>query len=164
MNNSSLRELYLDELGDLYDSETQMILTLPRLSEAANVPALKDALMRQCREAQLHLERLDLIFTHWGETRRSRHCAGLAAIVQEADDRVNGPTTDPVRDVAIIGVAHRITHYEIAAYGAARLYARWLNRLDDVRLLAETLDDEDRAEQRLTDIAEAHIGTSAPAA
>lgn len=164
MDHGSLRELYLDELGDLYDSETQMILTLPRLSETATMPALKEALMRQCHEAQHHLERLDLIFTHWGEERRSRHCGGLAAIVQEADDRVNGPATDPVRDVAIIGVAHRITHYEIAAYAAARLYARWLNRQDDVRLIEETLEDEGRADQRLGDIAEAHIATSVPAA
>src|SRR5215510_11518197 len=124
MPTGSLKELYLDELGDLYDSETQKILTLPRLSEAARSPELRGALGKQCREARLHLERLDLIFTHWGEERRTRRCAGLAGIVQEADDRVNDPTTDLARDVLIIGAAHRIVHYEIAAYDAALLYAR----------------------------------------
>ena len=164
MANGSLRELYLDELDDLYDSETQMLLTLPRLAEAAHSQALKETLRRQCIEAQCHLERLELIFTHWGEPRRGRRCAGLAAIVQEADDRVNAPTTLPARDLTIIGVAHRITHYEIAAYGTARLYARWLNRLDDARLIEETLIDEDRADRRLTEIAEAQIEASQPAA
>jgi len=164
MANRSLKELYLEELGDLYDTETQKILTLPRLAEASRSPELREALTRQCVDARLHHERLDLIFTHWGEIRRARHCAGLAAIVQEADNRVNAPTTDAARDVAIIGAAHRIAHYEIAAYGAARLYARWLNRLDDVRLLEETLEEEGRADRRLTEIAEAQIDPKAPAA
>jgi ferritin-like metal-binding protein YciE len=103
----------------------------------------------------LHLERLQLIFTHWGEKRRPRRCVGLAAIVQEADDRLHEPATDIAREAAIFGAAHRIAHYEMAAYGAARLYARWLNRLDDVRLLEETLNEEGRADRRLTDIGDA---------
>jgi ferritin-like metal-binding protein YciE len=163
----SLKELYLDELGDLYDTETQKTLTLPRLAEAAHSPELREALAKQCRDARLHLERLQLIFTHWGVSRRSHHCLGLAGIVQEADDRLNEPATPLARDAAIFGAAHRIAHYEIAAYGSARLYARWLNRLDDARLLEETLEEEGRADRRLTDIAEARIaadGAGAPAA
>jgi ferritin-like metal-binding protein YciE len=153
----SLKELYLDELGDLCDAETQTILTLPRLAEAARAPELRDALTKQCQEARLHLERLELIFTHWGETRRSRHCAWLAGFVQEADDRLHEPATDITRDAAIIGAAHRFAHYGIAAYEVARMYARWLNRVDDARLLDETLEDEGRAERRLTAIAEQRI-------
>lgn len=151
----SLKELYLDELCDLYDAETQKILTLLRFAEAARQPELRDALNRQSVEARLHLERLQLIFTHWGATQRPQRCAGLAGIVQEAEDRLNEPATDVAREAAIIGAAHRIAHYEIAGYGAARLYARWLNRFDDARLLEETLEDEGRADRRLTDIAEA---------
>jgi ferritin-like metal-binding protein YciE len=164
MANGSLKELYLDELGSLYDTETQKILALLRLAEAARATELRAALENQCLEARLHLDRLQLIFVHWGELRRSRRCAGLAGIVQEADERLHDLLTLPACDAAIVGVAHRIAHYEMAAYGAARLYARWLNRLDDVRLLDETLEEEGRADQRLTDIAEAHLGTGLPAA
>jgi ferritin-like metal-binding protein YciE len=151
----SLKELYLDELCDLYDAGSQKMLALPRLAEAARTRELRAALLAQCVEGRLHLERLQLIFTHWGEERRPRRCAGLAGIVQEADDRLNEPATEMARDAGIIGVAHRITHYEIAAYGAARLYARWLNRPDDARLLEETIEEESRADRRLTDLAEA---------
>lgn len=158
MPSGSLKDLYLDELGELWDTETQKILTLSKLAEAARVPELRAALERQCIEARLHLERVDLIFTHWGELRRPRHCAGLAGIVQEADDRLNDKATQSTRDAAIVGAARRIAHYEMAAYGGARLYARWLNRLDDARLLEETLEEEARADRRLTEIAEAHIG------
>src|SRR5205823_5923032 len=105
--------------------------------------------------------RLELIFTHWGERRRSKACAGLAGIVQEADERLNQATTEDARDAAIIGAAQRVEHYEIAAYGCARTYARRLNRLDEARLLQETLDEEGRADRHLTELAEAHINDDA---
>src|SRR5919197_5444341 len=157
----SLRELYLDELGDLYDAETQMLRALPRLVERTRAPELRDTLNKHYDESRLHLERLQLIFTHWGERQRSRPCAGLAGIVQEADDRLNEEATADARDSAIIGVARRIEHYEIAAYGCARTYARRLNRDDEARLLQETLDEEGRTDRRLTEIAEAHINDDA---
>jgi len=157
----SLKDLYFDELGDLYDAETQMIRALARLAEAARAPELRDALRRHCDESRLHLGRLELIFTHWHEQRRVKPCAGVAGIVQEADERLHDATTDDVRDAAIIGAAQRIGHYEIAAYGCARTYARRLNRLDEARLLQETLDEEGRADRRLTELAEARINDDA---
>src|SRR5437667_3168918 len=153
----SLKDLYIDELACLYDAEMQMVRTLPRLAEASHAPELREALIKHCEESRLHLERLELIFTHWGERRRSRPCPGIAGIVQEADGRLHEEATDDVRDAAIIGVAQRIEHYEIATYGCARTYARRLNRPDEARLLQETLDEEHRADHRLSEIAEAHI-------
>jgi ferritin-like metal-binding protein YciE len=158
---ASLKDLYFDELGDLYDAETQMIRTLPRLVEAARAPELREALKKHCDESRLHLERLELIFTHWGERPRTTPCAGLAGIVQEADARLNQEATDDARDASIIGVAQRIEHYELAAYGCARTYARRLNRLDEARLLQETLDEEGRIDHRLSEIAEAHVNDDA---
>jgi ferritin-like metal-binding protein YciE len=158
---ASLKDLYFDELGDLYDAETQLIRTLPRLVEAARAPELREALKKHCDESRLHLERLELIFTHWGERPRTTPCAGLAGIVQEADARLNQEATDDARDASIIGVAQRIEHYEMAAYGCARTYARRLNRLDEARLLQETLDEEGRIDHRLSEIAEAHINDDA---
>jgi ferritin-like metal-binding protein YciE len=161
MGIGSLKELYLDELADLYDAETQAIRALSRFSDFARAPELRDVLGRHAQESRLHLERLQLIFTHWGERARPRTCAALAGIVQEADDRVNQATTRDVRDAAIVGAAQRMDHYAIAAYGCARTYARRLNRDDEARLLQETLDDEGRADRRLTEIAEAHLNDDA---
>jgi ferritin-like metal-binding protein YciE len=153
----SLKDLYLDELGTLYDAELQTIRTLPRLSEAAHAPALRDTLTNHCRESRLHLSRIELIFTHWGERCPLRSSAGLAGIVQEADERLNREATPSARDAAILGVAQRIGHYELAGYTSARSYARQLNRPDEARLLQETLDEEGRAVHRLAEIAESWI-------
>jgi len=158
---ASLKDLYFDELADLYDAEMQIIRTLPRLAEAARARELREALKKHGDQSRLHLERLDLIFTHWGERPRSRPCVGLAGIVQEADNRLNQDATDDVRDAAIIGSARRMEHYEIAAYSSARGYARQLNRLDEARLLQETLSEEGRADHCLSDLAEAQIKADA---
>jgi ferritin-like metal-binding protein YciE len=152
----SLKDLYFEELADLYDAETQGIRTLPRLAEAARASELRDALIKHSEESRRHLSRLDLIFTHWSAPRPSKPCAGLSGIIQEVDERLSQETTDDMRDDAIIGVAQRIEHYEIAAYGCARTYARRLNRFDEVRLLQETLDEEHRTDHRLSEIAAAH--------
>ena len=160
MGFASLKDLYLDELGTLYDAEVQMIRTLPRLSEAAHAPELRETLEDHCRESRLHIDRLELIFTHWGERVPLRPSAGLAGIVQEADDRLNQEATPDARDAAIIAVAQRIEHYEIAGYGCARSYARRLNRPDEARLLQATLDEEGRAEHRLSTIAETQLAPS----
>ena len=157
MGLGSLKDLYLDELGTLYDAEIQMIRTLPRLSEAAHAPELRETLTSHCRESRLHLERIELIFTHWGERRPLRASAGLAGLVQEADERLNQKATPDARDAAIIGVAQRIEHYEIAGYGTARSCALRLNRLDEARLLQETLDEEARADSRLAAIVQSHL-------
>jgi ferritin-like metal-binding protein YciE len=157
----SLKELYLDELGDLYDAESQAIRMLPQLFERAKAPELREALTRHCQESRLHMERLQLIFTHWGLPVMEHTCAGIAGIVQEGDNRLNEPATPEVRDAAIIGVARHIEHYEIVGYGCARTYARRLNRPDEARLLQETLDEEGRADRRLAEIAEVRVGDCA---
>src|SRR3990170_769582 len=141
MSSGSLTDLYLDELATLYDAELQALRLLPRLRDAARGPKLRDALNRHCEETRLHVERLQLIFTHWGGRVEPGRSAGLAGIVQEADDRLNEPWTDEARDARIIGVAQRMEHYELAGYGSARSYARRLNRPDEGRLLLETLEE-----------------------
>jgi ferritin-like metal-binding protein YciE len=160
MGVASLKDLYLDELSMLHDAEIQIIRVLPRLADAAYARDLRETLTSHGRESRLHVERIDLIFTHWGERRPLRSSAGLAGIVQEADERLNQEATPDARDAAIIAVAQRIEHYEIAGYAAARNCAIRLNRWDEARLLQETLDEDGRADERLAAIARSHLAAS----
>jgi ferritin-like metal-binding protein YciE len=155
MASASLTDVYLEELATLYDAEIQALRILPLLHDAARSPKLREALTRHCDETRLHVERLQLIFTHWGGQAAPGRSLGLAGIVQESDERLNDGATDEARDAVVIGLAQRLEHYEIAAYGCARSYARRLNRPDEARLLLETLEEEGRAARRLTEIAEA---------
>jgi len=154
----TLQDVYLDELSALYDGEMQIVLALPRFAEAARGPALREALMQHAEESRLHLERLDLVFTHWGKSSPGPHrCTGLTGIVQEADDRLHEAQTVEARDVAILGAAQRIEHYEIAAYECVCTHARRLNRTDEARLLQETLNEEWRADRLFATIADGRV-------
>jgi ferritin-like metal-binding protein YciE len=155
MASGALTDVYLEELATLYDAEMQALRVLPRLRDAARGMRLRDALTRHCDETRLHVERLQLIFTHWGgQAAAVGHSAGVAGIVQEADERLNELVTDDGRDAVVVGLAQRLEHYEIAGYGCARTLARRLGRPDEARLLLETLEEEGRAARRLTEIAE----------
>jgi ferritin-like metal-binding protein YciE len=158
MGLGSLKDLYLDELGDLYDAEGQVLRALPRFIEQARAAELKRLLTIHCRESRMHLERLDLIFTHWGLRASPRPCAGVSGIVQEADDRLMQAATPAVRDAIVLGAAQRIAHYEMAAYSCVRAHARGLNRPDEARLLQETHAEKSRAGSRLLDLADVQIG------
>lgn len=157
----SLKDLYVAELADLHDAESQALTVLPRLAEAARAPELCQLLVKHADESRLHLERLQLIFTRLGERAEGQRSLGVSGIVQETDERLNQPATDDARDAGIIGMVQRVEHYEIAAYGCARTYARRLNRPDEARLLQETLEEERRTDRRLTEMAEAHINDDA---
>ena len=161
MGPGSLKDLYLDELSTLYDAETQTIRALPRLAEAAHSPELRDVLTRHSRESRLHLERIELIFTHWGERRPLRSSAGLTGIVQEADERLNQEATPDARDAAIVAVTQRIEHYEIAGYGCARTYAELLGDSEGAKTLQMTLDEEAATDQKLTKLAKSTINLEA---
>jgi ferritin-like metal-binding protein YciE len=156
MGLASWKDLYLDELGTLYDAERRIGRTVPRLSEAASAPDLRAVLETRRGESQLHIARIELIFTHWGERRPLRESAGLAGIVQEADERLHQELTPDARDAAIVGIVQRMDAYEIAGYGSARHWAIKLNRPDEARLLQETLDEEQRAAARLAAIVQSY--------
>jgi ferritin-like metal-binding protein YciE len=155
MSFGSLKDLYLDELGDLYDAETQTVRAFTRLSDAARAHQLRALLVKRAAESRLHLERLQLIFTHWGERPGLYPCLGIEGIVQEADIRLNRAATDDVRDQVIMGAARRIESYEAAAYGCARACARLLNRSDEARLLQDTCEEKARAARKIAELAEA---------
>ncbi len=157
----SLKDLYLDEIADLMQVERQALPELQRLAEVAHAPELREALLRHADVSRLHVERLELI--------RARHAAAApcgpspaaAALLAQVESRIADAGTPDVRDAAIIGMAQRLEHYEIAAYGCARAYARRLDRHDDADLLETSLAEEGIADHRLTEIADAHVNDDA---
>jgi ferritin-like metal-binding protein YciE len=162
MATKTLEALYLDELSELLEAEAESLRLLSRLQDATRTPALRDALRKHGNESRLHVERLELIFTHWGTRACQRRCLGMAGISEQADHRLHDAATVEVNDVVIIAVARRMEHYEMACYGVARMLAQRLNRSDEARLLQETLDDEARADGRLAEIAQANGSHSDP--
>ena len=161
---NSLRELYLNELRDLYSAETQLIDALPKMADAATSPQLKAAFSNHLEETRLHAQRLERIFQTLGEKPSGETCAAMKGLISEGEDYVKAGGDDNVRDAGLIGAAQRVEHYEIAGYGTARALATRLGEAAAARVLQQTLDEEGAADKKLTQIAESQVNAEAATA
>ena len=154
METNSLKDLYLDELKDLYDAEQQIIKALPNLIDAASSEELQNALTEHLETTKQQAERLEQIFETMGEKAKGKKCKGMEGVIKEGSEVIEENDDDEVRDAGIISAAQRVEHYEIAAYGTVRTYATLLGDEESAELLEQTLHEEKEADRKLTELAE----------
>ncbi len=154
MAKGSLRELYIDELKDLYNAETQLTKALPKMAKSSSNAELRQAFEEHLRQTSEHVSRLEQIFEMLEEKPTGKKCLGMEGLVKEGAETMQEDYEDSVLDAAIIGAAQRVEHYEIAGYGTVRELAQLLGEDEHVTLLGQTLEEEKETDQKLTDLAE----------
>ncbi|SRR6266567_8826015 len=154
MRKDSLRQLYVNELKDLYNAETQMVKTLPKLAKASSNAQLRQAFENHLRETSEQVSRLEQIFDMLEEKPTGRKCLGMEGLVKEGSETMQEAYRDSVMDAALIGAAQRVEHYEIAGYGTVRAFAELLGENEHASLIGQTLEEEKQADQTLTRLAE----------
>ena len=154
MAKGSLRELYIDELRDLYNAETQITKALPKMAKASTNPELREAFEEHLRQTAEQVSRLEQIFDMLEEKPTGKKCLGMEGLLKQGAETMREEYEDAVMDAGIIGAAQRVKHYEIAAYGTAKEYARLLGEDEHVSLLEQTLEEEKQTDQKLTQLAE----------
>src|SRR5215467_1999675 len=138
MEISSLQELYVEQLKDLYDAEHQIIKALPKMIDKAESEELKDALNEHLEVTKEQANRIEKIFSDMGEKAKAEKCKGMQGVIAEGDDLIGDIEDAGVRDAAIIAAAQRVEHYEMAGYGTARTYAEQLGEDEAANLLQQT--------------------------
>jgi ferritin-like metal-binding protein YciE len=161
MSMNSLKDLYIDELKDLYSAETQLVKALPKMAKKASAPELKQAFQDHLEETKGHVARLEQILEELEEKPTGKTCKGMKGLIEEGEEVIEEDGNESVLDAALIGAAQRVEHYEIAGYGVARTFATILGEDDAAELLQETLDEEGEADKKLTSIAEEDINFEA---
>lgn len=154
MEINSLRELYVEQLRDLYDAENQLIKALPKMAKEASSDELRQGVEEHLEQTREHAERLEEIFEKLGEKPRGKKCKGMQGLTEEAQETLEEDMEEDTKDAAIIAAAQRIEHYEISGYGTARTYANLLEENEAAELLEETLNEEKETDQKLTQLAE----------
>jgi ferritin-like metal-binding protein YciE len=157
----SLRDLYVEQLRDLYSAETQILKALPKMEETAKHPELRQAFSAHLRTTEEQVRRLETIFEDLGEKPSGHHCKGMEGLLKEGSEMMKEKGDSDVIDAGMIAAAQRVEHYEIAGYGCVRTYARMLGRASDERLLQQTLDEEGETDHSLTALAERVINIDA---
>jgi len=161
MEMQSLHELYVDELKDLYSAEKQIVKALPKMVKNATNPELKEAFSNHLDETQGHVARLEKVFQMLGEKAGGKKCKGMEGLIEEAKELLDEDASDEVLDAGMISKAQHVEHYEMAGYGTVRTYAEQLGYADQAKLLQQTLDEEGKANELLTQIAESSVNLEA---
>src|SRR5436309_2064589 len=161
MKLESLKDLYLEQLKDLYSAETQLVDALPKMADAASSPELKNAFREHLNQTRQHVDRLEQVFRKLDESPKGQTCEGMKGLVKEGEEMIKMKGEPEVIDAGLIAAAQRVEHYEIAGYGTVRTYAELLGDAEAVRLLERTLQEEEETDERLTEIAESRVNQEA---
>jgi ferritin-like metal-binding protein YciE len=160
MNQKALKDLYVDELRDLYDSEQQLIKALPKMVKAAYSAELRSGFEQHLEQTRGHASRLEQILQGLGEPVKGKKCKGMQGIVVEGGEAISEGYEGPLMDAALISAAQRVEHYEIAGYGTVHAFALVLGEEEAASLLEQTLQDEKETDETLTQLS-AHINPQA---
>jgi ferritin-like metal-binding protein YciE len=152
MENKGLRELYIDELKDLYSAENQLVKALPKMAKAASSDELRSGFEEHLEQTKGQVQRLETIFGQLEENPKGKKCKAMEGLIEEGSEAI-GEYEGPVLDAALIGAAQRVEHYEMAAYGTVRAFAEELGENEQASLLSETLEEEKQTDEKLSTLA-----------
>ncbi|HEX2980968.1 MAG TPA: ferritin-like domain-containing protein [Anaerolineaceae bacterium] len=161
MKMKSLHDLYVEQLKDLYNAETQITKALPKMAKAASSPQLQQAYHQHMDQTKGQMDRLKQIFEELGKSPTGKKCVGMEGIIKEGDELLDGNVDPDVLDAGLIGAAQKVEHYEICGYGTARTYAQRLGYDKAARVLQQILDEEKQTDAKLTALAESGINVQA---
>lgn len=154
MKENLLRELYLDELRDLYSAEKQLVKALPKMAKAATSPDLRSGFEEHLEQTKGHVSRLEQIFKALEKSPNGKTCKGMEGLIKEGSEMIEEDPEPEELDAGLIAAAQRVEHYEMAGYGCVRTYANLLGEAEAAGLLEETLNEEKETDSKLTELAE----------
>ena len=154
MKIDSLQTLLQEELKDIYDLEKRLVRAIPKMAKAARSEELRSALMEHLEVTRGQVQRVEQIFELLQVPAKAKPCMGMKGIIEEGDETMQQDASEELMDAALIGAAQRVEHYEMAAYAAARAMAEHMGNREVADLLQETWDEENEADEKLTELAE----------
>ena len=161
MEMESLQELLIEEMRDIYNAETQLTKAMPKMAKKASNPQLKKAFETHLRETENQIQRLQKIFDKLGKKPTGKKCAAMTGLIEEGKEMMGEDMEEDTMDAALISIAQKIEHYEIASYGTVRTWAQVLGDEQTAKLLQQTLDEEGKTDKLLTELAESSINIEA---
>ncbi len=163
MQIKNFKDMYIAELQELANMESQLDVALKRMADAATHPSVKKELMRHRDETKEQSKRLQSILQNHGAKLRAHTDQAIEALVNETNKMLSLLEGD-LRDAGLIASAQKLEHYEIAAYGTAAALAGQLDLRDDQRMLHYSLEEERKTDAALTKLAKGEVNQDAAAA
>lgn len=160
MQLNNLHDVLAHEIEDLYSAEQQLVEALPTMADQASSTKLKEALESHLKQTEEHVSRLEEAAEKLDIELDGVVCQGMEGLLKEGSDLLE-QNPSPALDAAMISAAQRVEHYEIAAYGSAAEFADKLGEKEVAKLLKATLKEEEKADEKLSKIAETEVNEGA---
>ena len=149
-----LHDLFVHKIQELYSAEQQIVEALPKVIEAVTDQNLANGLSEHLAETKHQIERLEAIAESLGFEPKGKECSGMKGILKESEDLMKADLDPTVMNAGLLAASQVVEHYEIANYGAAIEWAELMGHHDEKQLLKETLDEEEKADKKLSTISE----------
>ena len=161
-NIEDLRTLYTDNLQKALDMEQKIVKALPTMIEKSTDPELADAFRDHLEQTRGHVSKVeDLLRKQTGEASTAT-CKVISSLVSSAEDNIKDAKDTAIRDISLIASGQQVEHHEIAVYGTLRTWAGILGQEEDAAVLESILEEEEEADELLTEIA-GHVNLQAAA-
>ena len=160
MSEKTLNDLFLTTLKDVYYAEKAIVRALSKMAKAAE-SELKEAFLKHREESEGHVQRLEQVFEMLGKKASGKTCDAIKGIIEEGQEIMEDFGDSDALDAGLIAAGQAVEHYEISRYGTLRTWARQLDMRDAVKLLDQTLAEEKKTDQLLTELAEARANPKA---
>lgn len=160
---SSLADLYVDELKDLWSANDQMVRALKKIAPRATNPKLQQMLATSQQGVASHTDLLKALIANQGDEVSKEHCKGMEGLVSEAIKHTieDAPDKGAVLDAAIIAQYQRMTHYGITGFGTVAAFSKALKLDDDNEQLRAAVKDMYKSDELMTELAEAAVNVKA---
>jgi len=153
MKLTTLQDLFIEELKDIYDAEKRLLQALPKMAKEVSSQELAKAIAVHTELTKEHVSRLEQVFGEIGRAPARRKCEGMIGLLEEGQEILETDADPLVKDAAVIASAQKVEHYEIAGYGCLRAWCEILGYEEAARLIEQTLDEEKEADHVFTEIA-----------
>ena len=160
---TTLKQLYAEELKDLWSANDQMAKALKKILPQAQNQKLITMLQTAQSGIGKHTELLKSLIQSQGEEVKKEHCKGMEGLAQEAIKHAvdEAPENGPVRDAAIIAQYQRMTHYGITGFGTVMAFAQALKLDEDAKKLEAAVKEMYNSDELMTELAESAVNVSA---
>lgn len=159
----TLRDLFLNELADIYDAEHRIAKALPKMAKAATSAPLKKAFELHLKQTEGHAKKVEEVFACFDREPKAKTCDATAGLLKEGEEMAKTFAGSPAINATLIAAAQKVEHYEMATYGCLHEWAKLLGNKKAAALLQEILDEEGETNKALTVLARASSNVDAMA-
>ena len=157
----TLDDLFHETLKDIYYAEKKILTALPKMAKAAQSEELQAAFEKHEGETEGQVERLEKVFALIEQPAKGKTCDAINGIVEEGKEIMKEFRGSAALDAGLFSAAQAVDHYEISRYGTLKTWAKELGLDEAVSLLEETLEEEKKTDEALTELAESAVNQEA---